>query len=472
MAQSARKIWTRSSDDQEDLVSDTNDDNTHGEENEHQEEQFDGNPAVYTSQWATLFIIVNVTVGVGLLAMPYAMQSTGIVVSMLVQLVFLVLIIITCIICTELTVKSAVNSYHQIILKHCHPYVYQITQVSIFFLVFGTTVTYIVTIGDQTDRLFATLYGPTFCHSWYMNRKIIMSFLTFVAIKPLCSARTVDFLKYASFLGIVSIGFIFYVVLAEFVHQKNIGSDVNYYPKSWVDVISVLPMFCLGYQCHLSLVPTVATIHRREKHKAFATTTIAMIVAAVIYSTISILAVMTFGSKIEKDLTESYQDKNWVTMTTIGIVAVKCILTLPAAYLPARLSIIDILANNWGRFAQFSEPIRRVGVTLVFLDLALLLALTVPDIIVAVNILGFLAVMFIFQLPGLAYLNLIKQNRLEKQQAAGLDHEIPIYTSRDKMKFITSYFLLFFGCLMTVVVLYKSITGIMESTPSPPLCHN
>lgn len=467
--------WKRNNkDDQEDdLISQNNNDSEHVAQTVSGDlTQDESSKKVYTSQWAALLIIVNVTIGVGLLAMPFSLQTAGIISSMLIQLVLLVIIVITCIMCIELTVKSEVKSYHEIVKVHCHPIIYQFTQVSILLLVFGTSVAYIVTIGDQADRLFASLYGPTFCHSWYMNRRFIMTLFTLVGIKPLCSTKTVDFLKYASFLGMVSIGFIFYVALSEFMKSSQIAPDVNYYPKSWGDILSILPVYCLAYQCHLSLVPTVATFHRREKPKAFVTSTMAMVVSLIIYSSISILAVLTFGSAIQNDLTESYPGKNWYTLVTIGIVGVKCILTLPAAYLPARLSLVDILTDNWDRFARFSEPVKRISVTLVFLDVALLMALYVPNIVVAVNLLGCLAVMFIFQLPGIAYLNLVKQNRLQKQQEAGMSSEIPEYTAKDKMKRVTSYFMIVVGFIMTFVVLYKSISGMLSSTSSPPLCPN
>ena len=478
MATQTRFPWKRNSDGQGDEligdnVVDQEGENTTGQDSElsrgDQQQQLD-KPMVYTSQWATLFIVVNVTVGVGLLAMPYVMQEAGIVSSMIIQLVLLALIMITCIMCVELTVKSEVNSYHQIIQVHCHSTVYQLTQASIILMVFGAAVAYIVTMGDQADRLFDSWYGDSFCHKWYMNRKFSMSILTLVAIKPLCSARTVDFLKYASFLGVASIGFVFYVVVAEFRNHNQVAQDVNYYPKSMSDIISILPVFGLAYQCHLSLVPTVATIRRSDKPKAFVTSSVAMIIAMIIYSTISILAVLTFGSAIQTDLTESYSGKEWYVPTTIAIIGIKCILTLPAAFLPARLSLVDLLTNNWSRFAQFSEPVRRIAVTEVFLDLALLMALYVPNILVAVNLLGCLGVMFIFSLPGLAYINLVKQNRLEKQLAVGLDPKVPNYTGRDTMKRVASYFMIFFGTIMTFIVLYKSIEEMMTSKSSVPLC--
>uniref|UniRef100_A0A6G1SCE4 Putative sodium-coupled neutral amino acid transporter 7 n=1 Tax=Aceria tosichella TaxID=561515 RepID=A0A6G1SCE4_9ACAR len=421
----------------------------------------DPNHPIYTSQWATLFIIVNVTIGVGLLAMPFAMQTAGIVTSIIAQLFFLALTIITCIMCIELTVKSEVGSYHEIIERHCSRFAYQFTQASILLICYGSAVAYIVTIGDQSDRLFSTLYGQNFSETWYLNRKFIMSFFTVLFIKPLCSARTVDFLKYASFLGILSIGFIFVVVAINFKHATNVPSP-KYYPGSWADIAFIMPVFCLAYQCHLSLVPVIATIHPRQKPKAFVTLSIAMIVTMLIYSSVSVLAVLSFGALIKKDLIENFSGSDWATLGTIVIVALKCILTVPAAYLPARLSLVDILSATFSRFGRCSEAFKRISVTIVSLNLALINAIFAPNILVVVNLLGCLAVLFVFVLPSMAYLNLVKENRLEKQRGVGGEADIPLYTSKDKMKRMTSYSMIVFGFFMTGVVTYESIKEMID----------
>lgn len=429
-----------------------------------------GEPEVkYTSQLAALFIIVNVTVGVGLLAMPSAMQDAGLVTSFIVQVVFLAMIMTTCIMATELTCHSGVDSYHKLVQVHCHPFVYQFTQVSILLMVFGTAVAYIVLIGDQADRIFASVYGPTFCVTWYMNRRFIMSALTVFVMKPLCAAKTVDFLKYGSFLGIISIAFIIYVVISEFLKIDKIPDSVNYFPKHITDIGSILPVFCFAYQCHLSWVPIVASIKREEKRKAFVTISVGMFIATIVYAVVSILAVLTFGSKIAEDLTESYPGKQWSILTTIGIVAFKCVVTLPPAFLPARLSIVDIMKDTFKWYADFSEPVQRISATFLTLDLALLLALFVPNILTAVNVLGCLAVMFVFTLPGLSYLSLIRLNRIKKQQETG-EGDIPIYSAKDKFKIALSYFMVAFGSLIMLLVLYKSIASILSKSSVPPLC--
>lgn len=433
--------------------------------------QNSGEPITYTSQLAALLISVNVTVGVGLLALPAAMQTSGLVTSIIVQVVFLISVVITCIMCTELTVKTNVNSFHQLVKAHCHPYLYQFAQISLLLMVFGTVVAYLVIIGDQSDRFFATIYGPTFCYTWYMNRRFIMMTLTMTFIKPLCLAKTVDFLKYASFVGVASIGFIVYVVISEFVKKGIVAKDVNYLPKDWTDIGSILPVFCLAYQVHLSWVPTAATVRKEEKYTTYKTITFGLILSTIIYVTVCIIALLTFGSAIQSDLTESYPDKNWAVIATVAVVAFKCVSTMPPIFLPARLSLIDILNQYSTRFSSWKERTKRISVTLVTLNLALLLALFVPNILIAVDILGCLSVMFIFTLPALSYLNLVNENRRAKQQLAGLDSEILVYTVKDKFKLAISYFFIIFGLIMTLLVLYKSIDSIAHRTSSSPICH-
>lgn len=428
-------------------------------------------PIKYTSQIAALLITVNVAIGAGLLALPHAMQMSGLVTSLIIQVIFLLGVVVTCIMSTELTVKTNVNSFHQLVKAHCHPYLYQFSQVSLLLLIFGTVIAFMVIVGDQSDRFFATVYGPTFCNKWYMNRRFIIVTATMSFIKPLCYAKTVDFLKYASFVGVASVGFIVYVVAAEFSKAESIAKDVNYLPKDWTSIGSILPVFCLAYQVHLSWVPTAATVRKEEKYTTYKTVTVAMVITTIVYMAVSVLALLTLGSKIEADLTESYADKSWGVIATVAIVALKCVLTVPPIFYPLRLSLIDILNQSSTRFSGFKESTKRFLVSAITLNMALILALVVPDVLIAVNVLGCLSVMFIFTLPALSYLNLIKENRRLKQQLAGMDTDVLVYTMKDKFKLAISYFFIVFGLSMTVLVLYKSIDGLATKNNSPPLCH-
>lgn len=432
---------------------------------------------IYTSQLAALLIIINVTIGVGALAMPSKMQESGVIPALLLQIPFLVAIIVTTIMCTEMTVKKKVNSYHAMVEAHSNRTFYIISQVSLLSIVFGTMAAFIVIIGDQSDSLFFSLYKDTYCqHPWYMNRNFIVIIATTCFIIPLCSAKTVDFLKYASILGILSIGFILYMVLEQCYKQYSNNSSktdwwaegINWWPKKWQNAPLILPVYCIAYQCHLSWVPTVATTRREEKYTTYKTISIAMIISAFIYSMVCVVALLACGALIEPDLTASFNfRKDWVVEGTIAIVALKCIFTLPAAFLPARISVIERLEARFEWFANLSEPTRRIGVTCGMILLALATALISKKIQVVVGILGCLSVLFIFPLPAICYLDSVNENRRYKQQLEGDTSPELKYTAKDKAKRYLSFFFIVFGFIMMALVLYTAINDIISPQNGP-----
>lgn len=245
-----------------------------------------------------------------------------------------------------------------------------------------------------------------------------------------------------------------------------IDKDIFYKHSSLSEMTSILPIVCFGYACHLSLVPTIATIRKSDKPRAFITVTIMLMICTIVYLTISVVAVLVFGSKIKQDLIQNFPGDDWSTLATIALVGLKCILTSPAAFLPARITISDILTKSCKKFADLCEPAQRIMVTTATLILALVLALLVPNITVALNLLGTISVLFIFNLPALAYLNLIKHNRVHKQQLAGLSGEIPFYGTKDQFKRVISYVLIIVGFILGTIVLCGSVRDITNAKSS------
>ena len=46
------------------------------------------------------------------------------------------------------------------------------TSVIVTIYCFGTCITFLIIIGDQFDRAFASLVGNDYCHTWYYNRLV------------------------------------------------------------------------------------------------------------------------------------------------------------------------------------------------------------------------------------------------------------------------------------------------------------
>ena len=79
------------------------------------------------------------------------------------------------------------------------------TSIIVAVYTFGTCITFLIIIGDQFDRAFYSLIGHEFCDRWYLNRDFIVPTTSLFLILPLCYTKRIDFLKYASILGVFTI---------------------------------------------------------------------------------------------------------------------------------------------------------------------------------------------------------------------------------------------------------------------------
>ena len=113
---------------------------------------------------------------------------------------------------------------------------------------FGTCVTFLIIIGDQFDRALASLYGPNFCQYWYMERQFLISACAVIFILPLCFSSRIDFLKYVSSVGVLSIVYVVALIMYEYFQGHHIPAPIKTHPDSWTDVFLVVPAICFGYQ--------------------------------------------------------------------------------------------------------------------------------------------------------------------------------------------------------------------------------
>ena len=128
---------------------------------------------------------------------------------------------------------------------------------------FGTCITFLIIIGDQFDRLLASLYGHTFCHHWYMNRDFTMTASCILLILPFCYSKKIDFLRVPSAVGVIAIFYIIALIVYEKFYGGFTPGPIKTAPTAWTDVFLVVPDICFGYQCHVSVIPIYSCMRHR-----------------------------------------------------------------------------------------------------------------------------------------------------------------------------------------------------------------
>ena len=97
----------------------------------------------------------------------------------------------------------------------------RLTAAIVVIYCFGTTITFLIIIGDQFDGALASLYGVDFCHHWYMNRAFTICCSSIVLILPLCYSKKIDFLRIPSMLGVFAILYIVALIAYEYFMVRS-----------------------------------------------------------------------------------------------------------------------------------------------------------------------------------------------------------------------------------------------------------
>ncbi|KAK0047865.1 sodium-coupled neutral amino acid transporter 7 [Biomphalaria pfeifferi] len=367
--------------------------------------------------FGSAFLVVNAVLGAGLLNFPMAFHRAGGVLSaVLVQSLFLVVIVTSILILVHCSDIKNCNTYQDVVSAICGPVAQLACVVMIVIVTFGTCVTFLVIIGDQCVMFFCQVAKSLYCESspFYMSRAFVISVSSVVFILPLCFCRSIDFLKYASVLGVFGILYIVCLVTIKYFLPHREPGTVLLSPKSWVDVFLIIPEICFAYQFHISVIPIYSCMNQRNIKEFSKTLTLAMVVCVITYTGTASLGYLQFGENITNDILLSFQPDTAV-MVAIVLLAIKACTTYPVSCYCGKAAFDCFWKTVWRMSAAESlvkENTRRIILTLSWFTASLLISVFIPNIGVIIHLLGAFSAVFIFIFPGMCLLKTV-QNKLE-----------------------------------------------------------
>lgn len=360
--------------------------------------------------YKAMFLIVNAALGAGLLNFPRAFHEAGGIVSgNLVHIIFTSFALGSLIIIARCASERNCKTYQELILHMCSPGWNVVASVCISIYCFVTCITFIIIIGDQFDRAFASFIGSDFCHSWYLNRKFTMTISSLLLIFPCCFKR-IDGLRFMSYVGVLAIWYLMAVIVAEFYTKSYPKGPVLYYDLEWSQIFNVVPTICFGYQCHVSSVPIYSCLKQRDSQTFTKACVSAVFVCLVVYTISANYGYLTFGSLVNADVLLSYDALEPQVLIADILLAVKSWTTYPILLFCVREAIGDLYVQMRSLSpaeASVKEPLRRKVIAVFLWAASILFAVFTPNINIVVKLLGSLAAIFIFVFPGMCMVQLV-----------------------------------------------------------------
>ncbi|CAL8097256.1 unnamed protein product [Orchesella dallaii] len=421
-----------------------------------------------TSPIAASMMIVNAALGAGLLNFPSAFhEAGGVVAANLVQLALLMFIYPALLILAYCSDWNKSKTLQEVLSFVWGRRAERATALCIAVYCFGTCITFLIIIGDQYDRVFASLYGHYFCHQWFMNRTFTTVVTAVLFILPFCYPKKIDFLKHISSVGVLAVIYVTILIIVQYYKGEYVPGEIKTRPTAWTDTFLVVPTLCFGYQCHVSVIPIYSCFKKRNLKNFAGSTLLALSICVFTYTVAATYGYLTFGSNISSDILQSYDARDPYILIAIIAISIKTYTTYPILCFCGNAAVSDLWVDS--RAAQgvlevdprIKERFRLVSVTIWFI-LTLIVAVVLPNIGSVIHLLGSLAAVFIFVFPGLCLLKMSEtpngeMNRLTKP--------------RTSFQFLAALFLAVGSFLFGVVLTNAIVYDFIYVKPEPmPLC--
>ncbi|XP_054155315.1 sodium-coupled neutral amino acid transporter 7-like [Oppia nitens] len=444
--------------------------------------------SAHGSSWLTAaFILVNAALGAGLLNYPVAYDRLGGVVSAtIIQFVMLVMLASTMLILIYCADFNCVNTYHEVLEYMCGHKVRQLSALSIIITCFGICITFLIIIGDQFDRLFATFFGQSFCYHWYMHRIFTIVLSAIVTIWPMSYFKRLNFLKYTNLLGVFATFYIIFLNVYEYYYLDVTPGPIKTRPADIMKFLAALPVVCFAYQTHEIVVPVYACLSTRSRANFTKSTLLALSILFVVYCLSGTYGYYTFGAIVAPDVMQMYNPVDPVVSAGIIALIIKMISTYPPVIFCGRDTLVGLFCGDpeplhFDESYNKLEYWRRVIITSAWNLLALILGLVIPNITVAIGFLGSLAACNVFVFPGLCMTSLAKRQYLIVWRDIDHSSEAPVGRTDNsihksmrhwypRLLFIYGVFIITIGVIMFFIIIYQAITDLNSDTNHHNLC--
>jgi len=415
------------------------------------------------------FIVSNAAIGCGALAFAHAFKEAGgLYVGVVMIFVCACLCALSLLIVGYVCGLCRASEFHEMGKELLGWVAELLLQLCLVMANLAACTMYFVIIGDQLELIFRRVTGDEFFCSdpWYFNRKLTIVASTLLFVYPLLLVEKVDFLKYPSLISVGSMVYLMIAVVIKYfmdgdeVHQKV---ELNYQPDHWYSAFNAFPTILFGYQCMTNCPPVYANLKDKSPNTWLKISGGTIFICTVVYLPTALFGYLTHGTQITSNILKSYDpDETLIFIGQIGVMA-SVMMTYPVVFFVARNALDPMYTSVRVMFDTQYDAMdwatkRRIIEATVWYIVTLVLALFIPNIGVAMNFAGSVAVFFYFVFPG-AFLVKIGWSRKEE-----------LGDSLMKIVVVIGIVLFAFGCALFVQGNYQALAFVLTSQSEPGVC--
>jgi amino acid permease len=392
--------------------------------------------------------LANTIMGTGILALPYALSESGIVLGVIFLFFSTAFGMLSLFLLSEAARATGRPASFFTVCEAAYPRLSVIVDFIVVFNGFLACLSFMIVASDSLSELIVG--GPP---------RQIWTFLSLALVTPLCLLRRLDALKFTSALSFVAIGFISMLIILFALHTgspllqacsnttRPCRGEIEVVGTNGVVILRSFATFVIAFTCQQNIFAVTNELENPTPRRCFTVIFAALGLALLLYLIVGFAGYLTFGSLVDSDVLKSYPQGNVLVAAARAGIATVVITCFPLQAFAVRASLGTLVSSVISRFCgarrdeagtdenglatppghgdgEEGEPPstglssvlvlepKALGVILPFLGAVTALALSVTKLGAVIELNGSLAGTGItFIVPGLVYYLLYKEQR-------------------------------------------------------------
>jgi len=330
-------------------------------------------PGYNGSVMSSVLTLCNTIFGSGMLTIPYAISTIGLVNGIIAVIFFGCTSFFTLYLLTQCAKIVGGRNVSFFSISSCtYPKLSIVFDLAVAIKCFGVSISYLVIIGELLPKVTIGLFPNIPKDSVCLTNLFWITVSMFIVV-PLSFQKSLSSLKYASTVSLISVSYIAILVAYFFFSgyrpinkdldkavplmfysnstdnsKLSFSQDISYFKWS-INFFKVLPIFVFAYTCHQNILTVfnemrITSRRRDNRHnKSIISTSIAIAIAICVYLTIGITGYLTFGSSTRSNIISMYPASNKLVLIAQLLMAIMVSTCFALQCHPARKSFGNVI---------------------------------------------------------------------------------------------------------------------------------
>lgn len=297
-------------------------------------------PTQAASPASSLVSLIKTISGAGLLSIPFAFSTDGLIAGILI--IALAGVTSGYGLFLQVYVSKYVPPGHATFFNLCsitYPTLSVVFDIAIATQCFGCAISYLVLIGDLMPTTITSVPYVSLEH--YKQFWILAS--AFLCV-PLSCLKNLDSLKYTSVLGLTAIGYMALLVVVHFLVgdiPESYQGDIALFPLSASKVFSTFSIVVFAFTGHQNMFSIINEAKNKSLSSLTTLTNLAITILGILFIIIGVTGYLTFGDLVNGNIILLYPSAFSTTVGRFSIVFM-VVFSFPLMIHPARISLNNI----------------------------------------------------------------------------------------------------------------------------------